>query len=123
MKAKWVNQKAKWVNQKAKWVDLSSIKAKQNRQEKRQILSRPNYSCSGLDLQTNYTITVSAINCGDQEGDTTVNFLILDGKIYFELDTYQTNAWSCICTDPPVPDVSVSNDDLNVRVEWMEQQV
>ena len=34
-----------------------------------------NYSCSGLDLQTNYSITVSAINCGDQEGGN-VTFMV-----------------------------------------------
>ncbi len=33
---------AKWVNQKS-IVDLSSKKAKQNRQKKKKILSRPNY--------------------------------------------------------------------------------
>ena len=33
-----------------------------------QVSPSEDYSCSGLDLQTNYTITVSAINCGDQEG-------------------------------------------------------
>ena len=33
--------KAIWVKERAKWVDLSSIKEKQNRQEKKRILSRP----------------------------------------------------------------------------------
>jgi hypothetical protein len=28
------------------------------------------YTCSGLSLHTDYTITVSAINCGDQEGES-----------------------------------------------------
>ena len=28
-----------------------------------------NYSCSRLELQTDYSITVSAINCADQEGE------------------------------------------------------
>jgi hypothetical protein len=27
------------------------------------------YTCSGLSPDTDYTITVSAINCGDQEGE------------------------------------------------------
>ena len=31
-------------------------------------LSSENYSCPGLVLGTEYTFTVSAINCGDQEG-------------------------------------------------------
>ena len=34
-----------------------------------QVSPSEDYNCSGLDLQTNYTITVSAINCGDQEGE------------------------------------------------------
>jgi hypothetical protein len=28
------------------------------------------YTCSGLNSDTDYTITVSAINCGDQEGES-----------------------------------------------------
>ena len=40
-----------------------------------QVSPSEDYSCSGLDLQTNYTITVSAINCGDQEGGIAV-FLV-----------------------------------------------
>jgi hypothetical protein len=28
------------------------------------------YTCSGLSPDTDYTITVSAINCGDQEGES-----------------------------------------------------
>ena len=33
-----------------------------------QVPPSDNYSCSGLDPETDYSITVSAINCGDQEG-------------------------------------------------------
>jgi hypothetical protein len=29
-----------------------------------------NHTCSGLSLDTDYIITVSAINCGDQEGES-----------------------------------------------------
>ena len=35
-----------------------------------QVSPSEDYSCSGLDLETNYTITVSAINCGDSEGES-----------------------------------------------------
>ena len=41
-----------------------------------QVSPSEDYSCSGLDLQTNYTITVSAINCGDQEGKTSTKYLL-----------------------------------------------
>ena len=34
-----------------------------------QVSPSEDYSCLGLDLQTNYAINVSAINCGDQEGE------------------------------------------------------
>ena len=40
-KAKWVNDRAKWVMGNTKEVNLSSITEKLNRQEKKQILSRP----------------------------------------------------------------------------------
>ena len=29
------------------------------------------YTCSGLDLETNYSLTVSAVNCGNQLGENT----------------------------------------------------
>jgi hypothetical protein len=29
-----------------------------------------NYNCSGLDSRMNYNITIIAVNCGDQEGET-----------------------------------------------------
>ena len=45
-----------------------------------QVSPGEDYSCSGLDLETNYTITVSAINCGDQEGDISGYSIQLDGK-------------------------------------------
>jgi len=34
-----------------------------------QVSPSDDYNCSGLDLQTNYTITVTAINCRNQEGE------------------------------------------------------
>ena len=34
-----------------------------------QVSPSEDYSCSGLVLGTRYTFTVSAINCGDQEGE------------------------------------------------------
>ena len=37
-----------------------------------QVSPSEDYSCSGLVLGTRYTFTVSAINCGDQEGEETV---------------------------------------------------
>ena len=37
-----------------------------------QISPSEDYSCSGLVLGTRYTFTVSAINCGDQEGERDV---------------------------------------------------
>ena len=45
-----------------------------------QVSPSEEYSCSGLDLQTNYTITVSAINCGDQEGEISTKFISFNGK-------------------------------------------
>ena len=87
-----------------------------------QVSSSEDYSCPGLDLETNYTITVSAINCRDQEGETTVNFLILNGILYTYVDKNMNGL--AFLPAPPVPDVSVSKDDLNnIRVEWIEQQV
>ena len=43
-----------------------------------QVSPSEDYSCSGLVLGTRYTFTVSAINCGDQEGEETV--INYDGK-------------------------------------------
>ena len=44
-----------------------------------QVSPSEDYSCSGLVLGTRYTFTVSAINCGDQEGEResfTINITI-----------------------------------------------
>ena len=40
-----------------------------------QVSPSDDYSCSGLDTETDYSITVSAINCGDKKGEP-VNFKI-----------------------------------------------
>ena len=37
-----------------------------------QVVPSEDYSCPGLDLDRNYSITVSAINCGDQEGESDI---------------------------------------------------
>jgi predicted phage tail protein len=37
------------------------------------------YTCSGLSLDIDYTITVSAINCGDQEGENNTFSVQLQG--------------------------------------------
>ena len=34
-----------------------------------QVIPSEDYSCPGLSPERNYSITVSAINCGDQEGE------------------------------------------------------
>ena len=47
-----------------------------------QVSPSEDYSCSGLVLGTHYTFTVSAINCGDQEGEResfTVN-ITMEGR-------------------------------------------
>ena len=38
--------------------------------------SEDDYICSGLDLETNYTITVGAINCGHQERENDMIYTI-----------------------------------------------
>ena len=35
-----------------------------------QVMPSEDYSCPGLSPERNYSITVSAINCGDQEGES-----------------------------------------------------
>ena len=35
-----------------------------------QVIPSEDYSCPGLSPERNYSITVSAINCGDQEGES-----------------------------------------------------
>ena len=48
------------------------------------ILGNGSYTCAGLEVGKRYSYSVSAINCGDQEGEG-VNFLVYpQGK----LDTY-----------------------------------
>ena len=42
-KAKWVKEREKWVNRKSKIVRFIEHKKKQNRKEKKQILSRPTF--------------------------------------------------------------------------------
>ena len=40
-----------------------------------------NYNCSGLVLGTNYSFTVSAINCGNQEGPRDTFTILPQGKL------------------------------------------
>ena len=48
-----------------------------------QVSPSVDYSCSGLVLGTRYTFRISAINCGDQEGEETV--MNYDGKCDIKL--------------------------------------
>ena len=45
-----------------------------------QVSPSEDYSCSGLVLGTPYTLTLSAINCGDKEGDTNTFTIQLQGS-------------------------------------------
>ena len=46
-----------------------------------QVSPSEDYSCSGLALGTLYTFTVSAINCGDQEGEINVFTISYNSKL------------------------------------------
>ena len=46
-----------------------------------QVSPSEDYSCSGLVLGTRYTFTVSAINCGDQEGEENRFNTFIEGKV------------------------------------------
>ena len=48
-----------------------------------QVSPSEDYSCSGLVLGTRYTFTVSAINCGDQEGERNTFDISLCGLSFF----------------------------------------
>ena len=45
-----------------------------------QVIPSEDYSCPGLSPERNYSITVSAINCGDQEGESDT-FTVLLGTV------------------------------------------
>ena len=47
-----------------------------------QVSPSEDYSCSGLDLGTHYNFTVSAINCGDQEGERKIITAIAQGIVF-----------------------------------------
>ena len=47
-----------------------------------QVSPSEDYSCSGLVLWTHYTFTVSAINCGDQEGGRSTITAVAQGVIF-----------------------------------------
>ena len=44
-----------------------------------QVSPSEDYSCSGLVLGTRYTFIVSAINCGDQEGEENSAIVFIEG--------------------------------------------
>ena len=46
-----------------------------------QVSPSEDYSCSGLVLGTHYTFTVSAINCGDQEGERDIITAVAQGIV------------------------------------------
>ena len=46
-----------------------------------QVSPSEDYSCSGLVLGTHYTFTVSAINCGNQEGGESRFNTFIEGEI------------------------------------------
>ena len=50
-----------------------------------QVSPSEDYSCSGLVLGTPYTFTLSAINCGDQEGNTDTFTVTVQGNFYRRL--------------------------------------
>ena len=47
-----------------------------------QVSPSEDYSCSGLVLGTRYTFTVSAINCGDQEGGRSTITAVTQGTLF-----------------------------------------
>ena len=47
-----------------------------------QVSPSEDYSCSGLVLGTHYTFTVSAINCGDQEGGRSTITAVAQGALF-----------------------------------------
>ena len=56
-----------------------------------QVSTSEDYSCSGLVLGTRYTFTVSAINCGDQEGEQNIFDTVINSKaiiIYYKRHAY-----------------------------------
>ena len=46
-----------------------------------QVSPSKDYNCSGLVLGTPYNFTLSAINCGDQEGNTDTLTVLLEGML------------------------------------------
>ena len=60
-----------------------------------QVSPSEDYSCSGLVLGTHYTFTVSAFNCGDQEGERSVFNISLCGLFIIERTSLMTIMHVC----------------------------
>ena len=89
-----------------------------------QVPPSEDYSCSGLDLGTNYSITVSAINCGDQEGERASFNTQLQSQLLGIIVCYSDCMRYAIilCLVPGVPeDVSTMISDSNhIDIQWTE---
>ena len=65
-----------------------------------QVSPSEDYSCSGLVLGTHYTFTVSAINCGNQEGERNIITAVAQGLVKGGLDIL---VWGgCTMADPEI---------------------
>ncbi len=69
-----------------------------------QVSPSGDYSCSGLLPETNYAISVNAINCGDQEGERET-FTIVPQGIYFLFPWF---LWSITCTSSGVININAT---------------
>ena len=58
-----------------------------------QVMPSEDYSCPGLSPERNYSITVSAINCGDQEGESNT-FTVLP-QLLGMIPRHRFNMMSC----------------------------